>query len=1033
MKKIRMTLYGFFSLLFVLMSLPVMAETYTVGHSPGNDFTTITAALISTGLQSGDTILVALGTYTASDENYPETFPLIINQEIEIRGMGAIGDQVIDSEGSGRIFSINVPGSGTVRLSGLKMSGGKTEKSGGAILCEGAILYIENCEITGNTANLYGGGIAGSSGAEIRLSDTTISKNSSEIGAGIFMSMDTSLTADRVNFFENTAEGNGAGVHLDRCRIAEFNHCVFGENSSNALGGAVFVSATPNSFKNCTIAYNKGVYGGGIYLSGMDLELVNSIVWGNLEDLHFSDPEATGIVIDHCNIGGGQGLGENSNISSMPGFSDPQQKDFSIRSDSTSIDRGKDIGFSYQGTAPDLGALESEYSGINELPTPETVSVGASGDFKTIPEALRVFNYPGCKIELASGNYEMDGESMPLVLYGVSLSGPEYSAQEPKAKIIGNGVDAVITAFCQDAFSLKWLSITQGGRSGIRLVNASPEIEKCLIKDNRNFHEMESGGGVSSIGGSPVITDCLVQENQAYYGGGLAFSGPGSPVISRCSISDNTAEESGGGFYCCDQSEVTLTSTTVASNTAHYGGGGYCKESMNFLMSNSEISDNVAESGGGGLVFKALSPYHLSKITFKGNSCDSSGGAIYSESPGDIFNCDFESNSAKKSGGGIAALSSGISISSCNFIANNAEDGGGMYTNSIPEICNSQFLRNTAKTTGGGLSVWIIGSESADLPIGTDPELTMFNCLFAQNQSNSEGGGIYWFCEYNGEEEIAPLTIRNCSIVENSANQNGGGFYSALFTDDLDPLLSIDNSILWGNLPDSFKADSKQPILTYCDIDMEIDGEGNIKKDPQFTTGLLGNYYLVKQDPSSETQGESPCIDAGGVYSQNACPSSEAAGVCLSEMTTSIDFSLDEELVDLGYHYFPSPEIQETGVFLVMPSKMYSPGETFYMTAYVNNVTDRGLSGYPLFIILDVMDEYWFGMSWKSMDDGIDYILADYPLGISIFPIFEPFIWPEGEPGMQGVRFWAALTDPFITEVVGFGSMVEFGWDDMQD
>ena len=76
---------------------------------------------------------------------------------------------------------------------------------------------------------------------------------------------------------------------------------------------------------------------------------------------------------------------------------------------------------------------------------------------------------------------------------------------------------------------------TQGG--GISVLNGSPTIERCIIKDNSSSG---SGGGFYINGSNPTITHCTIVDNLAYHGGAIYFVSS-NPVINSNIIYSNTS------------------------------------------------------------------------------------------------------------------------------------------------------------------------------------------------------------------------------------------------------------------------------------------------------------------------------------------------------------------------------------------------------------------------------------------------------------------------------------------------------------
>lgn len=119
-----------------------------------------------------------------------------------------------------------------------------------------------------------------------------------------------------------------------------------------------------------------------------------------------------------------------------------------------------------------------------------------------------------------------------------------------------------------------------------------------------------------------------------------------------------------------------------------------------------------------------------------------------------------------------------------------------------------------------------------------------------------------------------------------------------------------------------------------------------------------------------------------------------------------------------------------TGVTIQMPAAHYTVGETCYCLATVCNAEGQVLTGYPLFMILEVYGAYYFGPTFTQ---DLDNYLADYPyfdLGLTSILVVEPFTWPGGAGSAAGIQWIGGLTDPDVTQVIGDLGSFTFGWDD---
>ncbi len=194
------------------------------------------------------------------------------------------------------------------------------------------------------------------------------------------------------------------------------------------------------------------------------------------------------------------------------------------------------------------------------------------------------------------------------------------------------------------------------------------------------------------------------------------------------------------------------------------------------------------------------------------------------------------------SGSAIAVIGCSASIRNNVIRFNEAEGhGAGIYVFSSEEcvIEGNEINDNNALGRGGGIHI-------------RECENDFISMNIIYSNTGSRGGGISIFESY-------PL-IANNTICFNSTNHEweneaGGGIYS----DNENPL-PILNSIIFGNQSArgaQVFTPNAELIARFCDIQEDIEGDGNLNVDPMFVDSENGDFNL---------SGDSPCIDAGTAF-----------------------------------------------------------------------------------------------------------------------------------------------------------------------
>jgi predicted outer membrane repeat protein len=204
---------------------------------------------------------------------------------------GAIGGSA-STDNSYNVVTLDNVGSNTL-VDGFYIArgycnGGPWNGHGGGMVINYATSpTVRNCDFTTNTASL-GGAALYLKNATTHVINCTFYRGDVDNGAGGAIEsvgpIQTTLTLQNSRFLGNHALGDGGAIYTNFVH-ADIANCIFSGNSSDNEGGAIKSVGDTQSLRvvNCTFSRNTaGDNAGGIYVSGgLDVELHNSILWGN--------------------------------------------------------------------------------------------------------------------------------------------------------------------------------------------------------------------------------------------------------------------------------------------------------------------------------------------------------------------------------------------------------------------------------------------------------------------------------------------------------------------------------------------------------------------------------------------------------------------------------------------------------------------------------------------------------------------------------------------------------------------------------
>jgi uncharacterized repeat protein (TIGR01451 family) len=255
-------------------------------QTPAAACSTINGVLAKSGFVSGDTVLVATGTYTGAG-----TEVVLLNKNVRLLGgwNGTFTNQggmsTIDGGGARQGITVNSSG-GVVSIERFTVQNGASDYGGG-IRSANSTLSLNNSIIRNNSAGYPSGGGIWVCGGAVTLNDSSVTGNSGYRGGGILNDPTYCLPSSVLTLNHSTVSGNtattaGGGI-LNQGILVLNNSAITGNLASGGGGGGIaneFAStATLNSSTvNDNVAY--GDNGGGMY-SGGTLILNNSTVSNN--------------------------------------------------------------------------------------------------------------------------------------------------------------------------------------------------------------------------------------------------------------------------------------------------------------------------------------------------------------------------------------------------------------------------------------------------------------------------------------------------------------------------------------------------------------------------------------------------------------------------------------------------------------------------------------------------------------------------------------------------------------------------------
>ncbi|NKB24956.1 MAG: DUF1565 domain-containing protein [Kiritimatiellae bacterium] len=448
---------------------------------------------------------------------------------------------------------------------------------------------------------------------------------------GIYAHRDNDLRVISSRIKDNSPNASGrAGIYAgDRTHLYVENSLVV-RNREGIRVDTVNITTGTATIVHSVIANNQeeGVY---VLGSGDQLNLINSIIWSNVNDL----VGTLSNQVLHCNIYDGDYNGINGNISTNPLWFNPSNDNYHLTSDSLCINAATNIGgVDFDGEARPYGATSDigfdEFIDIDGDGLPDwweiennldhtipTGDDGPSGD----PDGDGLTNQQEYMLGLSGNQFDTDNDGL-----GDGEEGDIYFTDPLNPDTDGDRMfdgwevtNNLLPLFSGDSWQDPDLdripNLYEFKHNTDPHSNLSVPVPSTVISNIANMQAIIDSvtpnfGVIKILPGIYTNADLIVQGNRLLFsemgpehtiidaqglGRGLFITGfYGTPTIVGLTVRNGSASQ-GGGIYI-DNTDAWLIDNIIVSNTATYGGGIYSREASP-LLNRCRITYNTASNG----------------------------------------------------------------------------------------------------------------------------------------------------------------------------------------------------------------------------------------------------------------------------------------------------------------------------------------------------------------------------------------------------------------------------------------------------
>ena len=121
----------------------------------------------------------------------------------------------------------------------------------------------------------------------------------------------------------------------------------------------------------------------------------------------------------------------------------------------------------------------------------------------------------------------------------------------------------------------------------------------------------------------------------------------------------------------------------------------------------------------------------------------------------------------------------------------------------------------------------------------------------------------------------------------------------------------------------------------------------------------------------------------------------------------------------------PSPTTpNDVSVQLVLSQSIFRTGDRFLLTASIANFLQEPIQEQPFALVLDIYGSYFWYPGWT---DQFEFAPMDLEVGTTEVTILN-FTWPATSGTASGIRFYGAVLEQDLSNIMGTWDWVQFGW-----
>jgi hypothetical protein len=532
------------------------------------------------------------GTLVVTDSTITENTAIRWGGGIHSQGQADVVDSMVSGNaaqgGGGGLTNFNA----TMTVTGCTVA----DNSASGILNFGGDLVVTSTAVSGNESDYDGGGISNVEGGTATLHNTTVSSNTAaNHGGGITNRLGGTVTLSGGTVEGNTATNEGGGIY--NVGMLTLTNSTLSRNTAELGGGVLNGDSGSLTLTETVVSGNTGTYRGGGVSNNGEATLTNNVVSSN-SALDWDGGGILNLETGTLTVVGGT-VSENTAVFGA-GIRNWNQAHVSDVTVSNNIAARAGGGFSNR-----LGGATMIISGStvvgNVAQDGASGGIGNSGNITVINTTLSentattdgggMVNYTGGTAELSETTFSLNSASTRGGGFSnrpdanMTLTGITVHENTAEAEGAGGVVNAGLMTMRKSIVSSNSAQEDGGG-----ILNTETGALTLLTTTVTGNTAGTWGGGIRNFGAMNIM-DTTVSNNAAQGGAGISNRPGAWMALTNSTVSGN------GGSGISNWSTLTLASVTFSGNRI-FNDGGWITARNTIVDSHCDATPLVDSLGG---------------------------------------------------------------------------------------------------------------------------------------------------------------------------------------------------------------------------------------------------------------------------------------------------------------------------------------------------------------------------------------------------------------------------------------------------